>query len=221
LRTPLTALSGLAESLCMQPGQMTPDQSAMAQAMRDQAHRTSDLVTNILDMARLQSGQVRLKRDWQALEEIVGGAIKAREGLLAAHRIVTDLPADLPLVECDALLIERVLVNLLENAAKYTPAGSTITVAARPDGATLWVEVSDDGPGLPPGKEAAVFQKFMRGASESNIPGLGLGLAICRTIVEAHGGRITAENRPAPDTGARFRFTLPLKEAPPVAAEPT
>ncbi|HKX40220.1 MAG TPA: ATP-binding protein, partial [Burkholderiaceae bacterium] len=121
--------------------------------------------------------------------------------------------ADLPLVEVDAVLIERLLVNLLENAAKYTPSGSNVTVAARAAGRDLQVDVSDDGPGLPAGREEAVFEKFVRGERESATSGVGLGLAICRAIVEAHGGRLWAESgRGRP--GAVFRFTLPLGQPP-------
>jgi two-component system sensor histidine kinase KdpD len=124
------------------------------------------------------------------------------------HRVEVHLPRDLPLVRFDALLIERVLVNLLENASKYTPPGSTVTLSAEVAADKLKVSVTDDGPGLPLGSEERVFQKFTRGDRESATPGVGLGLAICRAIVESHHGKITATHRPA--GGVTFAFTLPL-----------
>jgi two-component system sensor histidine kinase KdpD len=138
--------------------------------------------------------------------------------VLAGHEVSIALPPDLPLVECDATLVERVLVNLLENAAKYTPAGSRIEVSARVAGSEIRVDVADNGKGVPAGKEAAIFEKFARGSSESAIPGLGLGLAICRTIVGAHGGRIWVEGRNG--GGADFAFTLPRGTPPAIEPEP-
>jgi len=128
------------------------------------------------------------------------------------------LPSDLPLVMCDGVLIERVLVNLLENAAKYTPPGTPIRIAARVVDGMVEVAIEDRGPGLPPGRERSIFDKFTRGNPESVVPGVGLGLAICRAIVEAHRGTIRAENREG--GGARFVFTLPADEPPPAPAEP-
>jgi two-component system sensor histidine kinase KdpD len=125
-----------------------------------------------------------------------------------------NLPRDLPLVRFDAVLIERVLVNLLENASKYTPPGSQVILSAAVDADRLKVSVSDNGPGLPAGREESLFQKFTRGSRESATPGMGLGLAICRALVEAHGGTIVGVNRPA--GGVAFSFTLPLG-TPPVA----
>jgi two-component system sensor histidine kinase KdpD len=164
-------------------------------------------------MARIQSGEVKLNLQWQPLEEVVGSALKSTQSILAGHRVEIDLDSELPLVEFDAVLIERVLCNLLENAAKYTPVGSTVRLAAlRSANNLLLVTVSDDGPGLPKGQEEAIFEKFTRGARESATSGVGLGLAICRAIIEAHKGRIWAENQPA--GGARFSFTLPLGTPP-------
>jgi two-component system sensor histidine kinase KdpD len=132
--------------------------------------------------------------------------------VLSGHKVSARLPADLPLCEFDPVLIERVLVNLLENAAKYTPPGSEIVVSATVGDGTLRVSVDDNGPGLPAGREETLFAKFERGENESAMPGVGLGLAICRAIVEAHGGRIYAENRH--EGGARFVFTLPFSTSP-------
>lgn len=168
--------------------------------------RTSRLVNNLLEMARLQSGEVRPRKDWQSLEEIAGSALKQLDAPLAGRRLSLELPADLPLVKCDAVMIERVLVNLLENATKYTPPESTVGVTVTHDDSSLRVEVWDEGPGLPPGQERAVFARFERGQKESVVPGVGLGLAICEAIVTAHGGRIWAENRTA-------RCSLPVHAA--------
>jgi len=217
LRTPLTALVGLADSLELSQPALSSKQVELAQAIREQALRTSELVNKVLDMARLQAGGMRLNRQWQSLEEVVGSALKARESLLAAHQVEVQLPTDLRLIEFDAVLVERVLVNLLENAAKYTPAGSEITVEAVVRGKEVEIAVRDNGPGLPPGMEQAIFEKFMRGTQESAKPGIGLGLAICKAIVEAHEGRIWAENRQ--NGGARFAFTLPLGNPPSVEPE--
>lgn len=224
LRTPLTVLVSLAESLLL-PAKPDDLETAekhrreTAEALRDEALRTSILVDNLLDMARLDSGQVELDKDWHPLEEVVGSALRAREMLLAHHPIELDLPADLPLIEFDALLIERVLCNLLENAAKYSPAGGNIRLVARVAGDKLETAVEDQGPGLPAGSEEHLFDKFVRGRSEDAIPGVGLGLAICRAIVLAHGGSIRAENRLGQDAaiqGARFVFSLPLGTPPPI-----
>jgi two-component system sensor histidine kinase KdpD len=208
LRTPLTILVGLAESLAMTKPPLSPDQSETASAIQDEARRMSALVGNLLDMARIESGDVTLNLQWQPLEEVVGAALDSARGMWKGHRVEVHLPRDLPLVRFDALLIERVLVNLLENASKYTPPGSTVTLSAEVAADKLKVSVTDDGPGLPLGSEERVFQKFTRGDRESATPGVGLGLAICRAIVESHHGKITATNRPA--GGVTFAFTLPL-----------
>ncbi|MGJ7582311.1 DUF4118 domain-containing protein [Variovorax sp. RHLX14] len=224
VRTPLTALIGLAESL----QQTTTDaarQSETAQAIVSQARALNALVNNLLDMARLESGiaggAVNLRRDWQSVEEVVGTAIRSAASALGDLAVRTALAADLPLVEFDAVLIERVLVNLLENAAKY--GAPPIVVGARVTPAALVLSVRDHGPGLPPssrGREQQLFDKFTRGQAESATPGVGLGLAICKAIVGAHGGEISATNV-APDAqggGAEFTVTLP-RRTPPDAPE--
>jgi two-component system, OmpR family, sensor histidine kinase KdpD len=216
LRTPLTVLVGLAESLTLTKPPLSPAQFESAEAIQDEARRMSTLVSNLLDMARIESGEVKLNLQWQPVEEVVGSALHATQGMLKHHIVEVHIPRDLPLVHIDALLIERVLVNLLENASKYTPPGSGITLAAEVIEDQLSVSVSDNGPGLPAGREEAVFQKFTRGERESATPGVGLGLSICRAIVESHQGKIVAARRPG--GGARFSFTLPLGN-PPAAAE--
>ncbi|MCU6496474.1 two-component system sensor histidine kinase KdpD [Rugamonas sp. A1-17] len=212
LRTPLTSLVGLSESLAGSRPPLAPAQLETATLLHDEALRMSALVANLLDMARIQSGEVKFNLQWQALEEVVGSALRASAAQLRGHTVRTHLPATLPLLRFDAVLIERVLCNLLENAAKYTPPGSRIEIAAALRGAWIDVMVCDDGPGLPQGREEAVFEKFTRGERESAKPGVGLGLAICRAIVDAHGGRIHAA--PSPLGGAAFVMTLPLGTPP-------
>ncbi|WP_246795547.1 sensor histidine kinase [Burkholderia perseverans] len=195
----------------------------LAEAIHDEALRMTGIVTNLLDMARLQAGSLQLKRQWSLLEETVGAALAACKRVLARHPVQVRLPADLPLLQTDAVLMERLFANLFENAAKYTPAGAALVIGAEridEDGKPfVRVTVDDHGPGLRAGMEARIFDKFTRGEKESATPGIGLGLAICRAIVDAHGGRIGARNRLAPDgsvLGARFWFTLPVDAPPPV-----
>jgi two-component system, OmpR family, sensor histidine kinase KdpD len=215
LRTPLAALAGMADSLQLTAPPLAPAHAEIARSLREAALRMNALVNNLLDMARLESGRIALNRQWQPLEEVVGSALRSLGALFAGrHPIKVALPADLPLLQFDAVLIERVLANLLENAAKYTPAGSAITVGAAATLQSVEVWVADEGPGLPPGREELIFEKFERGRKESATPGVGLGLAICRAIVAAHGGTIRGETIAPPQRGARFVFTLPRGEPP-------
>jgi len=217
LRTPLTVLAGLADSLPLAGPPLPEAQAEIALAIRAESLRTSTLVSNLLDMARLQEGHVQLKREWQPLEEVVGAALQTLSVPLARHVVIVDLPADLPLLEFDSVLMERVLCNLLENAAKHTPAGSRIEISAHNEGDRVTITVADNGPGLPPGREEKLFEKFARGQDESPVAGVGLGLAIVRAIVEAHKGTVRGENRP--EGGARFVITLPAGEPPVVPPE--
>lgn len=214
LRTPLSSLVGLAESLRLTRPALAGQQAEMADAIATSARRMSALANNLLHMARLQSGSVKLDLQWQPLEEVVGAALAALSPRLSSHRLVVALPEDLPWVRIDAVLMERVLVNLLENAVKYTPAGSLIELGARPEADTIEVSVQDNGPGLPRGQAEDLFKKFERGNREGSTPGVGLGLALCRAIVQAHGGRIDAQA--APQGGARFVLRLP-RGTPPAA----
>ena len=216
LRTPLTGLVGLSESLTLSRPPLAAAQLELATALRDEARRMSTLVANLLDMARIQSGGVKLNLQWQVVEETIGSALRACRWQLGARVVATDIPRGLPLVRFDATLLERVLCNLLENAGKYTPPGARVTVAARREAGALVVAVLDDGPGLPTGREDTLFEKFVRGHAESPIAGVGLGLAICRAIVDAHGGRMRAFNLHT--GGACFELRLPLGE-PPAAPE--
>ncbi|RYX94092.1 MAG: DUF4118 domain-containing protein [Comamonadaceae bacterium] len=211
VRTPLTALMGLAESL--ERGGLPPPHAQTAQAIGSEARQLSALVNNLLDMARLQSGAVNLRRDWHSVEEVVGSSIRAARHALGGMAVHTDVPADLPLVEFDAALMERVFVNLLENAAKYGAA--PVGIAARAEPGWLTVTVRDHGAGLPlaqEGHEQELFDMFTRGQAESAQPGVGLGLAICKAAVTAHHGTIAAAN--AAGGGAVFTIRLPRQTPP-------
>lgn len=214
LRTPLTALIGLSESLVLSKPPLQQNQQALAAALHGEMLRMSALVTNLLDMARIQSGEVKLNLQWQPFEEVVGSALRASGSALHGHQVEIKVAHELPLIHFDAVLIERVLCNLLENAAKYTPAGSHIVLAAVANARVLTVTIADDGPGLPSGMEDTIFEKFTRGERESAKPGVGLGLAICRAIVEAHGGSIHARSGHHGESGAEFIFTIPLGAPP-------
>jgi two-component system sensor histidine kinase KdpD len=217
LRTPLTVLQGLAELLAMNHPPLGAAQLEAAESMQEEARRMSALVNNLLDMARIERGEVKLHLEWQPFEEVLGVALNATEQILKKHKVQIGVAHDLPLVEIDAALITRVLVNLLENASKYTPAGCEVMLSAMIDGDELSVSVSDRGLGIPAGKEEEIFEKFTRGTRESSTRGVGLGLTICRAIIESHRGKIVAENRPG--GGAIFRFTLPLGTPPAEATE--
>ena len=216
IRTPLTALTGLADSLSVSRPSLAPRQHDTAIAIRDQALRLSGLIANLLDMAKLNAGDVKLRKEWQPLEEVIGSSIKLIERSLNAHPVRVTSPRDLPLLQFDSVLIERVLCNLLENAAKYAPADSPIDIAARDTGDHVEVSVRDYGAGVPKSQRKSIFEMFVRGTRESNKAGVGMGLAICRAIVESHGGTIDVENA---TPGARFTFTLPKGDPPPLLAE--
>ena len=226
LRTPLTSIVGFASVLDERQGSQEasdPASRELVHAIHEEALRMSGLVTNLLDMARLQSGSIRLNREWSMLEEVVGAALAACRRTLGTRAVQVRIPPDLPLIQLDAVLMERLLANLFENAAKYTPQGTPLQIHAtlEQDNGERFARVciDDNGAGLPTGIQQNLFDKFTRGEKESAKPGIGLGLAICRAIVEAHGGRIGAENREGEGgaiVGARFWFTLPIGDAPPM-----
>ncbi|WP_321901474.1 sensor histidine kinase KdpD [Paraburkholderia tropica] len=232
LRTPLTTIVGFSSMLAQthEPGAPDDTHSArtgeLIEAIHDEALRMTGIVTNLLDMARLQAGSLKLNRQWTLLEETVGAALAACRRVLARHPVQVKLEAGLPLLQLDAVLMERLFSNLLENAAKYTPPDTPLTIAARriEEHGQPFVRVSidDRGPGLPPGMNERIFEKFTRGEKESAKPGIGLGLAICRAIVEAHGGTIGAANRVDADgqtEGASFWFALPVEAPPPLPSD--
>ncbi len=217
LRTPLTALAGLADSLASTQPALPDTQQAMALALRDQAFRVNALVDKLLDMARLEQAQGPLRTDWQSLEELLGSALRRNEQVLAGRAVSLQLAADLPLLELDAVMAELVFNNLLENITKYTPAGSPLEIHAWTTAETVEVRFIDHGPGIAPDQRERVFEKFVRGTHESSVSGVGLGLAICRAVLDAHQGRIWVE--PGPDGGACFAVRLPRHESPEVPIE--
>jgi two-component system sensor histidine kinase KdpD len=168
----------------------------------------SQLLTNVLELVQMEFGGRALRSDWHAIDELVALALRSSESRLSRWRISLNLPPDLPLILVEPTLIVQILSNLLENAAKYTPPGTTITIGASAREEGIFISVADDGPGLPVGDPEQLFEKFQRGRSESNIIGVGLGLAICRAAARLHGGEIHAFNNP--QGGARFEISLPV-----------
>ena len=217
VRTPLTVMYGLADSLTLSKPPLPASSQETAITIRDQALLLNNMVGNLLDMARLQAGQVRLRKEWQPLEEVIGASIKLLGSGLHGHAVRVSLPADLPMLEFDAVLIERVFCNLLENAAKYSPGTTDIEVRAQAFAATMEITICNAGAGFPPDSLARIFNLFERGSVESSVPGFGVGLAICRSIIEAHGGSIRAFN-PATGGGC-VCFTLPQGTPPQIEGE--
>lgn len=211
LRTPLTTLIGATDTAL--PHAPHGPLNTLLHGIHEQATSMRRLIENLLDMARMQERGVRLNRQWHSLEEIIGSALRQLREPLAQHHVQTTLAAQLPLVEIDALLIERVLVNLLDNAAKYTPSGTCIAIAASHVLDSIVLRVSDNGPGQAP---ANLFEPFARGQQESSVTGIGLGLALAKRIVEAHGGHIEAN--PGSTCGMHFTLTLPAGNPPPMEA---
>jgi len=215
LRTPLAVITGALSSL-REAEDSAPDGPQLDRATRlelldtgwSEAERLNRLVGNLLDMTRLEAGALHLRRSPIDVEEAAGAAIHRLRARLKNIRILTNIPAGLPPVSADALLLEQVLVNLLDNAAKYTDESGTIEVSARALPDAVEFSVADNGPGIPPEDLERVFDKFYRARPKGGPGGTGLGLSICKGIIEAHGGRILARNRPT--GGAEFVFTLPL-----------
>jgi len=211
LRTPLASITGAASTLRTQNDRLPPEtKRELLESISDEAERLSRLVGNLLDMTRFESGGVELRRDFYPLEEIVGTVLQRMEPQLEGRTVSTDLAENLPMVFVDDVLLGQVLWNLLENAAKYTPPGSPLELAASEqkdlENDAVIIEVRDRGPGIPPGEEELVFEKFYRGKLK-NVRGAGLGLPICRAIVQAHRGTIQAVAREG--GGTIFRISLP------------
>jgi two-component system sensor histidine kinase KdpD len=218
LRTPLAVMAGASSSLAETGERMSAsERQALARSVFLQAQELSDQVAKLLQMTRLESGGIELARDWGSLTEIAGAVLARLKQRLAAHRVIVELPADLPLLRVDATLIEQAVGNLLENAARHTPAGTVVLLRAQRQGGEALVSVEDRGPGIPDADLERVFAKFQRGAAEPVGGGVGLGLAICRAIIRLHGGRVWDEQMPG--GGSAFRFTLPLETPPQVPAD--
>jgi two-component system sensor histidine kinase KdpD len=213
LRTPLAIITGTATGL---RDSAPPEEREALDTITDEARRLTKILENLLAITRVESG-AQMRREWVPVEEIVGAALARSEVALVGRDVAITLPAELG-VQVDPVLTEQLLLNLLENAAKHTPAGTPIEIHATRDGVGVTLEVSDRGPGLPDGPPDQVFAKFFRGP-ETRTAGAGLGLAVARGIALAHGGRIEALRRDG--GGATFRVWLPggeAPEAPPEAA---
>lgn len=207
LRTPLAAITGAATTLLQQDATLDQDNKReLTQTIAEEADHLNQIIRNVLDMTRLESKAITIKKEWQSLEEIVGVVLNRLSEKLKDRHVAVRLPEDLPLIPFDPLLIEQILMNLFDNALKYTPPGTPLEISAMIRENEVITELADRGPGLPQGSEEHIFEKFVRGSGPGG--GIGLGLAICRAIITAHGGSIWAENRP--DGGTAFRFTLPL-----------
>jgi two-component system sensor histidine kinase KdpD len=218
LRTPLAAITGAATTL-LQPD-IALDQAGrqeLIQTIYEESEHLNQIIRNVLDMTRLESGAITVKKEWQSLEEIVGVVLNRLSDKLGKRSLSIHIPRDLPLIPFDPLLIEQVLMNLLDNAIKYTPRDTPFELSASLMKDTVVVALADHGSGIPRGEEEKIFEKFVRGSTAGG--GMGLGLTICRAIITAHEGRIWAENRPG--GGAVFRFALPLGGHPPSMEQET
>jgi two-component system sensor histidine kinase KdpD len=211
LRTPLGVVTGATSALLEDD---VPKDEAMRRELLVTAHeealRLNRLVRNLLDMTRLEAGALKVQKDTQPLEEVVGSALDRMEGRLRGRKVEAKIPSDLPLIAFDAILIEQVLINLLENAIKYSPPGTEIDIDAYAGETEVDVKIADRGRGVAKADAERIFDKFFR-VREGEGGGVGLGLTICRGIVNAHGGRIWVEERPG--GGSIFHFTLPLEGA--------
>ncbi len=219
LRTPLGVITGAVSTALETPDLTEPARRELLHSAQEEAQRLHRLVSNLLDITRLEAGSLELHTEWMPLEEIVGAALNRKELATEAHRVRVTLPEDLPLVAMDGVLMEQLLLNLLDNALKYSPPGSPVDIKAWSAGKSLTFSVSDQGPGIPAGEEERIFEKLARGQASSHRPGAGLGLAICKGIVTAHGGSIQASNHP--QGGARFLVSLPLGSPPQMPEEGT
>jgi two-component system sensor histidine kinase KdpD len=214
LKTPLAAVIGMAQTLRDLSTKLTDNEKAeLLGTIVDESERLNRFIANLLDMTKLESGAVVANTSLQDVSEIVGGALRRTSKMLSQHRIELDLASDLPMLELDPVLFEQVLFNLLDNAAKYAPAATTIRIVARRDDDVVSLRVLDEGEGIPPGDLEFVFDKFYRARKGDQVrAGTGLGLAISRGFVEAMHGTISAANR-ADRPGAVFTIRLPVRQS--------
>jgi len=214
LRTPLAVIAGASSSLAEGGERLgAEERGALAQSIFRESQEMSELIAKVLQMTRLEAG-LALERDWCSIAEIAASVVRRLKPRLADHMVMVDLPDDLPLARVDGALIEQVVANLLENAARHTPPRTLIRLRAHAAGGELVVSIEDFGPGLAEGDLEQLFAKFHHPGRRG---GVGLGLAICRAIIALHGGRIWAERLPG--VGTAFRFALPLETPPVVPAE--
>ena len=212
LRTPLTTMVGLAENLQANHPELGKESIKDLEAIRNQGMRLAGMIGNLLEMARLQTQGPTLKKEWQLLEDVIGASIKHFNGAFPNRKVIAHIPADLPPMYFDEVLIERVLSNLLENAAKYSDASTDIVVNASFKSSELLISIHDLGVGFKQ-NPAELFEMFSRGISDTKQAGMGVGLAICKTIIEAHGGTILAKNN-STGKGSTIEFTLPIFQYP-------
>lgn len=214
LRNPLAIIVGAASTLesdeqCLD----AVSRRKLVKVISEEAQRMSDLTIKILEMARLEAGEVMLNRQWFAPEEIVGSALSRLDKQLKSRPVNIHMPENLALINVDAVLLQQVMVNLLDNADKYSDSGLPIDISVGAMSLGLYITIADRGPGIPAGLQQKIFEKFFRINEESAQSGVGLGLSICRAIIEAHGGEIQATNRSG--GGALFQIYLPILESPP------
>jgi two-component system sensor histidine kinase KdpD len=218
LRTPLGGILGAASTLLESEDRLGPaERKDLVETIHTAADQLQRLVTNLLDVTRLESGVVEVKKEWIPMEELVGMSLERLTRILGAREINVEIPPKLPLVPMDPILMEQVLVNLLENASKFSPADQPIEIRAWATERAVTLTISDHGHGLPEGLEEKIFDKLVKAENPHGRPGAGLGLTICKGIVEAHGGWIQGSNRP--QGGAQFLVSLPLEGTPPRTPE--
>jgi two-component system sensor histidine kinase KdpD len=221
LRTPLSSIKGAVTALREQGfwlGEVARDE--LLQTVDEETDRLSRFVANLLDMTRLESGALRLKRDWAEIGELIGSAVARSKSRLGRRRVEMEIAKDLPLLKLDFTLMQQVVFNLLDNAAKYAPDDTTVRVTAQREGMEVVIEVIDEGIGIVPADLERVFDKFYRvSGGDRQTAGTGLGLSICRGIVEAHGGRIAARSPIAAGRGTAITIRLPIEDQPRTQAE--
>ncbi|MDO9104445.1 MAG: ATP-binding protein [Methylovulum sp.] len=213
LKTPLATIISAAGTLETDEHLNEYSRRRLAGAINEEALRMSELTTKILEMARLEAGEVILNRQWCQPEEIVGSALRRLDKKLKSRQVNVNMPDGLALIHVDAVLLQQVLVNLLDNADKYSPSGRPIDISVETEPQNLSITVADNGPGIPDTLQQKIFDKFFRIHPESAQSGVGLGLSICRAIVEAHGGDIRVTNRSG--GGSMFQLHLAFLERPP------
>jgi len=218
LRTPLAAIFGAGTELLRDGDRLDrASRESLTSAIVEESQRLNQLVTNLLDVARLDHGTIEAKKRPEPLEEVVGAALERVRGRLGGRPVVTRIPSEIPMIPMDAMLVEQVFVNLLENAIRYTPEGSPLEIEAESRGESAFVELRDRGPGVSEDERERLFERFYRGARSQGDGGVGLGLTICRAILDAHGGTIGIANRDR--GGAVVSLSLPLSPLLPLSEE--
>lgn len=208
LRTPLSTIKAAASSLRSgEVGWDSPARTDLITAIDDEADHLNMLVGNLLDMSRIESGVLKPKREWNILAEIIGSVLTRMKNLTSEHTLEIDVPEDLPMIPVDYVQMQQVFTNLISNSLKYAPAHTIVRIRADVHDETIHIQVSNQGPQVPPADLERIFDKFYRITAAERVTGTGLGLSICKGIIEAHGGRIWAENV---SDGLAFNFTLPL-----------